>query len=161
MNIVSWNVRGLGRPAKRYLVKDFLNLHFADICCLQESKLEIITENIWRDIGGARLDQFESLPVKGSTGGIIMGWNSGAHSGKLIKVGTFSLTMEFHSKRDNFSWRCTSVYGPNGRSLKPAFWEELRDCGGDQAFPWVICGDFNAIFTLEDKNSSNLNFDDI
>lgn len=42
MNIVTWNVRGLGRPAKRFLVKDFLNLHFADVCCIQESKLEEI-----------------------------------------------------------------------------------------------------------------------
>lgn len=34
MNLISWNVRGLGRPVKRFLVKDFLYLHSVDICCL-------------------------------------------------------------------------------------------------------------------------------
>lgn len=56
MNIITWNVTGLGRPAKRFLVKDFLNLHFADVCYLQESKLEEISPALWRKIGGSRLD---------------------------------------------------------------------------------------------------------
>lgn len=72
MNIINWNVRGLGRPAKRFLVKDFLNLHFADVCCLQESKLKEVTPAIWREIGGKQLDQFSFAPARGSAGGIII-----------------------------------------------------------------------------------------
>lgn len=49
---------------------------------------------------------------------------------KLLKVGDFSLSVEFFSKRENFLWQCTSVYGPNARALKHAFWEELRNCTG-------------------------------
>lgn len=64
MNIMNWNVRGQGRPAKRFLVKDFLNLHFADICCLQESKLGVISNSMWREIGGYRLDQFAFVPTR-------------------------------------------------------------------------------------------------
>lgn len=99
MNIVSWNVRGLGRPSKRFLIKDFLNLHFADVCCLQESKLEAISPIIWREIGGGRLDQFEFLPARGSAGGIIVGWNSVLFTGKLERMNTFSLTMNSSPKR--------------------------------------------------------------
>lgn len=76
MNIVSWNVRSLGRPSKSFLVKGFLNLHFADVCCLQESNLEMISSALWHEIGGSRLDHFEFLSAKGSAGGIIVGWNS-------------------------------------------------------------------------------------
>ncbi|KAH7662169.1 Exodeoxyribonuclease III protein [Dioscorea alata] len=122
MNLITWNVRGLGRPAKRFLVKDFLLLHFADVCCLQESKLEEISPTIWREIGGGWLDQFFSVPAHGTAGGIIIGWNIAIMSAKLLKLGTFSLTVEFLSFSDNLSWRCTSVYGPNDRKLKPAFW---------------------------------------
>lgn len=56
MNIISWNVRGLGRPSKRFLVKDFLNLHFAKVCCLQESKLNKVSPLTWREIEGSHLD---------------------------------------------------------------------------------------------------------
>lgn len=83
MNIISWNVRGLGRPTKRFLVKDFLNLHFVDVCCLQESKLEDISGTLWREIGGPRLDKFVFLPAIGSSGGIIVGWNSVLLSGTV------------------------------------------------------------------------------
>lgn len=53
------------------------------------------------------------------------------------------------------------VYGPNGRSRKHAFWKELRDSGGATYVPWVICGGFNAIFLMEDKNTGIPNLDDI
>lgn len=101
MNIITWNVRGLGKPAKRFLVKDFINMHFAEVCCLQESKLEEISPASWREIGGSLLDQFFFVPARGTTGGIILGWNSVILIGKLLIMGTFSLTMEFCSKREN------------------------------------------------------------
>ncbi|XP_039129083.1 uncharacterized protein LOC120265272 [Dioscorea cayenensis subsp. rotundata] len=123
-------LRGLGRPAKRFLIKDFLNLHFADICCLQESKLESIPEAIWREIGGPRL-------------------------------GDFGVSVDFYSKRDNFHWRCTSVHGPNARHLKTVFWEEIRGCCVPPELPWVIYGDFNAIFLVADKRGGPPNLMDI
>ncbi|KAH7690196.1 DNase I-like protein [Dioscorea alata] len=118
MNIITWNVRGLGRPAKRFLVRDFLNLHFADVCCLQESKLEVISQSLWREIGGTKLDQFTFVTAEGSTGVIIMGWKSGVLSRSLPKISFFCLTMDFYSKGDNRLWRCTLVYSPNARASK-------------------------------------------
>lgn len=79
----------------------------------------------------------------------------------LIKMGDFSLTVKFYSKTDNFKWRCTSVYGPNVRSLKRPFWEELHDFCNDPSIPWVVCGDFNVIFALEEKPSGVPNLEDI
>lgn len=101
MNIINWNVRGLGRPAKRFLVKDFLNIHFADVCCLQETKLEEISASLWRKIGGTRLDHFAFVAVKGSAGGIAVGWNSLLLTGTVAQEGYFSLSIDFTSKRDN------------------------------------------------------------
>ncbi|KAH7690552.1 RNA-directed DNA polymerase protein [Dioscorea alata] len=161
MNLVTWNVRGLGRPAKRFLVKDLLHINFADVCCLQESKLDSVSALIWREIGGSRLDDFAYLPSQGSAGGIIIGWNSSLFSGKVALRGTFSLTIDFYSKVDNRHWRCTSVYGPNARSLKRLFWEEIRASKGGTNIQWVICGDFNAIFSTDDKHSDVHNFEDI
>lgn len=53
------------------------------------------------------------------------------------------------------------VYGPNVRARKQAFWEELLNSKGVNEGPWVICGDFNAIFDVNDKSSGNPNLEDI
>lgn len=92
------------------MVKDFLNLHFTEFCFLQESKLEEITTSTWHGIGGSRLDQFAYIPMKGLVDGIIIGWNSVLLVGKIEQLGEFSLTVEFFSKKDNFTVivpRCT------------------------------------------------------
>lgn len=68
MNIISLNVRGIGRLSKRFIVKDFLHLHYADICCLQETKLEMILPTTWREIGETSLDKFVFVQAKGSVG---------------------------------------------------------------------------------------------
>lgn len=128
---------------------------------MQESKLEVISGLKWKEISGSRLDQFAFLPSVGSSGGIIMGWNSVLLVGNEVRRGVFCLTIDFISKTDDLRWRCTSVYGPNARQLKRAFWEELRGCCGDPGVPWVICGDSNAIFSLEDKWGGNPNLADI
>lgn len=55
-----------------FLVKDFLNLHYADVCCLQESKLECVSQALWREVGGSRLDHFAFVLALGIVGGIIV-----------------------------------------------------------------------------------------
>lgn len=69
--------------------------------------------------------------------------------------------MEFHNPNGDGVWLCTSVYGPNDRHLKQSFWNEIRICNCGKSLPWVICGDFNAIFSTSDKNKGIPNKDDI
>lgn len=136
-------------------------MHFVDVCCLQESKLELISLAIWREIGGSLLNQFTYVPLRGCAEGIIMAWNSVLLYGKLERVGEFNLMVEFCSRKNNFKWRCTMVYVPNTRSLQHAFWEELRDGCEVSNLPWIICGDFNVIFNFEDQISGPPNLEDI
>lgn len=103
MNLVNWNVRGLGWPSKRFLVKDFLIIHHAEVCCLQETKLEEISLATWREISGSHLDQFAFVPVRGSAGGIAVGWNNVLLTGILTMQGEFSLMMKFCSKVTNLT----------------------------------------------------------
>lgn len=85
-------------PSKHFLVRDFLELPHADICCLQESKLSTIDPATWRSIGGPRLDKFSFVPAIGSASGIIIGWNNNLFEGNLKFKGSFSLTLEFTNK---------------------------------------------------------------
>lgn len=76
-------------------------------------------------------------------------------------MGEFCMTVDFCSLKDNFRWQCTSFYGPNSRSHKSSFWEEIRGCEGMSNVPRVICGDFNAIFVQEYKAPGTPNLEDI
>lgn len=40
MKIFSFNVRGLGKKAKRKEIKEMLKKHRIDFCCIQETKME-------------------------------------------------------------------------------------------------------------------------
>lgn len=101
------------------------------------------------------------MPAIGTAGDIAVGWNSGLLSGRLVQAGEFSIIADFLSKKDNLRWLCTVVYGPNERALKQNFWDELRRCKGASPLPWVICGNFNTIFAVEDKPFGDPNLADI
>lgn len=121
----------------------------------------MILPTTWREIGDSILDQFIFIPAKGSGGGNAIGWNSVLLDGTLVPGGEFFLTMDFVAKKDKLRWRCTTVYGPIERLHKLAFWNELGRSKGDVGIPWVICGDFNAIFNVANKSIGNYNWEDI
>lgn len=134
-------------------------MHRVEVCCFQETKLSEISQPSWREIGGSKLDHFCFSPANGTSGSMVIGWNSSLRKGRVVSVGSFCLSVEFTNLCDHSTWLCTTVYGPNLRHLKPSFWEKLRNCHTDM--PWVICGDFNAIFLVEDKNIGIPNLTDI
>lgn len=95
LKILSWNVKGLGRPLKCHLVKDVILTSQADIVYLQEFKLQEIHSSTWRSIGGMCINTFNFLPALGIASGIIITWDLSQVNGTLIHKGTFSITIEF------------------------------------------------------------------
>ena len=53
LRIISWNVRGLNDNEKRLRVRNIIKTWKANIVCLQETKLELITRRV---IHSLRLD---------------------------------------------------------------------------------------------------------
>ena len=54
MKIVTWNVRGLGRPEKKRAVRRLLSKRRCDLAFIQKSKLEAINLSLWRFLAGHR-----------------------------------------------------------------------------------------------------------
>jgi exonuclease III len=50
--IVSWNVRGMNEIEKRWKIRRLLREWKADIVCLQETKLEVISREVIRSVWG-------------------------------------------------------------------------------------------------------------
>lgn len=48
------------------------------------------------------------------------------------------------------------MYGPSQDAEKADFLEELREVRSHFVEPWALAGDFNMIYSTEDKNNANL-----
>lgn len=104
-----------------------------------------------------RFNTFYFVPVLGTTGRIIMACDCSQVIGTMIHKGSFSISIALKNISNNTNWVCSNVYGPNTRSLRFDFWNELHTVRNLHSDPWVIYGDFNTIFTLEDKNKGDFN----
>ena len=69
------NVRGLNGSARRTGVKSVVDTTGASIVCLQETKLDVVTNSIVMETLGADFDAYFCLPAT-ETRGIIVAWIS-------------------------------------------------------------------------------------
>jgi exonuclease III len=71
--LLNWNVRGLNAPVRRCGVREMVGAVKATVTCLQETKLQDITESMVAEILGARfMNNFSFLPAEGTCGGILI-----------------------------------------------------------------------------------------
>ncbi|KAK6803376.1 hypothetical protein RDI58_001160 [Solanum bulbocastanum] len=84
-----------------------------------------------------------------------MMWDSRSWTGTLVEAGQYSITYEFVSTHNLYTWYLTGVYAPHTRDEKLNCWEELAAvrtiCDG----PWVTCGDFITNRTMEERKRCN------
>lgn len=55
MKIISWNVKGLGRPRKNFSIKEVLKKYKADIVMIQETKNQKIDKTMFPIIWGRKI----------------------------------------------------------------------------------------------------------
>lgn len=75
LQLVSWNVRGLGDTDKCKLVRDSLTSSQPAIACIQESKLNHVDSLKTSSFLPPALSAFQALDVDDTRGGIITAWN--------------------------------------------------------------------------------------
>ena len=92
---------------------------------------------------------------------MIICWKGSVFKETSIHSGLFCLTIEFTNTQDQNSWLYTTVYGPNSRALKADFKREIRASASSIKLSWIICGNFNMIFYIQDRNSRILNLENL
>lgn len=85
-----------------------------------------------------------------------MAWKRDVLVSNSHRVHRHSVSVRF-TLEDQTQWWFTGVYGPHQDTEKEGFLEELREVRNYCTGPWVIGGDFNMIYSDEDKNNDNLN----
>jgi len=141
-------VRGINRHNSKVLIKSLFQKWKADIYCLQETKVHTGVEDLAKQLWSCRWMKCGYMEAEGSKGGILIMWDSRNWRGTQVEMGQHSITYEFVSTQNSFTWYLTGVYAPDSREEKLSCWEEISAvkelCGG----PWVACGDFNTIRSM-------------
>uniref|UniRef100_A0A2N9FU80 Reverse transcriptase domain-containing protein n=1 Tax=Fagus sylvatica TaxID=28930 RepID=A0A2N9FU80_FAGSY len=128
----------------------------ADIICLQETKLELITDPIVRSLWRCRYVDWLFLGSSGASGGILLMWDSRVVEKIEGAVGYFSVSCKFKNVETHQVCMFTGVYGPNINSDRRLMWDELAGIRSWWDVPWCLGGDFNVVrFPTERMGSAN------
>ena len=76
LKLLSWNVRGVNDNNKRRIIKSFVKKQKVDLLCIQEAKIQLMTEGVVKSLGVGRfLDWERALKAVGSVGGVLICWD--------------------------------------------------------------------------------------
>ncbi|KAG2724023.1 hypothetical protein I3760_02G199300 [Carya illinoinensis] len=143
LNIVLWSVRGSNKIEKRTKVKNQLRGWKADVACLQEMKMELISLTIIRSLWNCCHVGWSYLLSKGASRGILVTWDKRVVKKTDECVGNYMVAISFKNVEDGYQWSFTGVYGPNSNTERRGLWDELAGLCSLCSFPWCIGGDFN------------------
>jgi exonuclease III len=154
--ILVWNVRGLNSSARQAVVRTMVESSRADIVCLQETKMEAVSQRILLSMLGSDFSHILELPAVGASGGALIAWRQGLGSARDHRIDSHSVSVQF-CPVEGQSWWLTCVYGPQGNEEKIQFMQKLQEIRAACHGPWMLAGDFNLIYRAKDKNNDNYN----
>lgn len=157
--LISWNVRGLNARARRDNVRTLVNDLKPAIACLQETKLDVISNSIVWSMLGVEFNEFAYLPASDTQGDILVAGRESAVRLDDVLVGCYSIIVKVQATAgalDTNGWWLTVVYGPQEDGEKALFLEELEAIRDACQGPWAVTGDFNLILCEEDKNNDHV-----
>jgi len=156
--ILNWNVRGLNDGVRQDSVSELVKSTGATIVCLQETKMQLIDQNVVsRTVGAKFVNSYTTLPAEQTRGGILLAVNEDFFDLSDVELTMNAITAQITMRADGTKWQITVVYGPQGDAAKLQFLQELKNIPPPEHNRWLILGDFNLIYQAEDKNNSNLN----
>ena len=152
LRLVSWNVRGANDSSKRKVIKAMIRSQRADLFCIQETKIQTMTEEVVRSSGSGRFLDWGAMGAQGSAGGILVCWDKRSLELLEMEMGNFSISCRLKNVEDGMVWIFTGVYGPCNRKEREALWEELGAIRGLWDEPWCLGGDFNVTLSQRDRS---------
>ncbi|KAE8684567.1 Protein KINKY POLLEN [Hibiscus syriacus] len=156
-NLMSWNIRGLGRRVKARAVRRVVEERKPLVLFIQESKMEVVNQSVVRKMGGNLLTAAAVSAAEGSAGGLITLWNE-----KECQVQEEIIHRRFIAVKgtiDEVLGSCwfINVYGPSVDSEKEAFFGELFLFLENLDSPVCLGGDFNVVMSQEEKIGGSVN----
>ncbi|KAK7268946.1 hypothetical protein RIF29_21657 [Crotalaria pallida] len=151
MNIIAWNIRGIGGAGKSGAVKKLINSNNPSILGLVETKHSSSKPRRWNSWWRADdLGWEEVLAVNGS-GGLILMWNQTLFKVLSSTKGDRWINIEGRWTNGDFPVSITLVYAPNDREGRIRIWQQLKILKQSSNSPMMIMEDFNEILCPSER----------
>ena len=72
LRLLSWNVRGANDSSERKVIKAMIRSQKVDLFCIQETKIQSMSEGVVRSLGSRRFLDWGAMGAHGSAGGILI-----------------------------------------------------------------------------------------
>ena len=100
LKLLSWNVWGANDRSKRKIIKTFIRNQKVDLLCIQETKIQPMSENVVRSLGSGRFLDWRALNVDGAAGGLLICWDERSLEILDWEEGQYSLSCRFKNVED-------------------------------------------------------------
>lgn len=158
MKILSFNVRGAGSTVKSKEVRDLIYKLNVDVCCLQETKLENMSEFMARSLWGDGNFGWVVRNSCGRSGGIMTLWNSEVFSAASTWHMEGAVIVNGLWGAERRSCCIINVYAPCLFDKKVELWDRLLTVVQQNSQGGLcIVGDFNSIRHPSERSGSSGN----
>jgi len=156
MNILSYNIRGMGRGINWASIRNLVGRHKVDLLCLQETKRELFDRASCQALWGDSDLAWECLPAVNAAGGLLCVWNNCnfqvdlrvSEKGFIMLGGVWIPDMQ--------RIIVVNMYAPCDIVGKRQLWQDLISRKLQSQDPcWCLVGDFNCIRHPSERMGSN------
>lgn len=156
MNIISYNVRGLGRGVKWPTIRRMVNEHRIDMLCLQETKKESINKAMCQALWGKSDFSWEAYPAANSAGGILCVWNETSFKVESRVVGAGFILLSGKWGQESHLIHVVNIYSSCNLHEKRVLWDSVAQLKNQNPGGyWCILGDFNNIRMSSERMGSS------
>ncbi|XP_028094700.1 uncharacterized protein LOC114294749 [Camellia sinensis] len=150
MKLLSWNIRGLGRPEKKKRIKAVIKERKVDMVMLQETKRANISNQCVKSIWPYDQVAYMNVDADGSAGGLLCVWKP-----EVFSLADCCCNRSFIILSSTLfnSLNCVivNVYALNDVSARRSLWVSLINLKVVFPKPWCIGGDFNEIKSIDER----------
>lgn len=149
MNVIAWNVRGLGSNSDVNYVKDLIRRHHPDLLILIETMLsgnKLKTQALC-----INLNSFKHVDPRGLSEAILLIWNS-----TKVKVQILCTTeQEIHAHIKAFPSNVSRIISAISARFKLeerlVLWDNLKNTARTINLAWAVMGDFHEVLQNSGK----------
>ena len=109
VRILSWNVRGVNDRSKRKVIKSVIRNQKVDLFCIQETKMQVMSEEVVWSLGPGRFLDWKVLNAMGTAGGVLICWDKRSLEMLGVEEGQFSISCRFRNVGDGVIWVFTEI----------------------------------------------------
>ncbi|XP_057808558.1 uncharacterized protein LOC131023037 [Salvia miltiorrhiza] len=155
MNLLSYNIRGLGSVAKQRDVTDLVKGQKIDFCCLQETKMEVFRDLFCKSWWGSNYIDRAIRNSEGRAGGIVCLWNREVFEASSTWDLPGAVVVNSRYKEGDILCCIINVYAPVGSGDKRILWDALSSIVEQNTDRSVcILGDFNSVRRRDERVGS-------